>query len=223
TVVATGTIRPHNEAVNGRVTGELSIVAAEDSTFVLQIDEVSSPEYPTLAWALVDVPYDEVTCWEGFWAFDGGNLPMTAGSGGHISHVDPSAYREVLLTGTRPGEELVLGCTYPVIAIAQLSWTMPNPFAGLAPRDGGVRTGATGEVSERDDGTLATYTVAWGDSRGAIRDRFGLDLEEFWYLNPRNPPFLEPSTTMEQFAAADAEVPLNAGDIVNLDPADRSR
>ena len=59
---------------------------------------------------------------------------------------------------------------------------------GLSVRDSGAATGAMGTVRVDGDDRPGAYTVAQGDSLSAIAQRFGIALDDLFYLNPRRSP-----------------------------------
>jgi hypothetical protein len=75
-----------------------------------------------------------------------------------------------------------------LIAVAPLTWSVPDMRPGLAVRDAGVMTAARGHVVLGDDGTPSSYTVAGGDTLAAIADRFGVEPADLVWLTPLRGP-----------------------------------
>lgn len=93
-----------------------------------------------------------------------------------------------------------------VLAAADLTWTIPNPYPDLRVTVGKDRPGAYGIVTEAD-GSPAGYLVAHGDELSTVAERFGITPAEVQWLNP----YLE--TRADDW--------LLEGNTLNLDPARR--
>lgn len=93
-----------------------------------------------------------------------------------------------------------------VLAAADLTWKIPNPYPDLRVTVGTDRPGAYGIVTEAD-GSPAGYLVAHGDELSTVAERFGITPAEVQWLNP----YLEPR----------ADDWLLEGNTLNLDPAHR--
>lgn len=85
-------------------------------------------------------------------------------------------------------------------------------YAAMA--DFGARAGAEGTVSYAEDGTLASYLVAPGDSKDAIRDRLCVGHYSFEALNAVRRGSLHSVEPTNQAYLT----PLYAGDTLNLSP-----
>ncbi|MFJ4015200.1 hypothetical protein [Microbacterium sp. NPDC090014] len=85
-------------------------------------------------------------------------------------------------------------------------------YAAMA--DFGARAGAEGTVSYAEDGTLASYLVAPGDSKNAIRDRLCVGHYSFEALNAVRRGSLHSVEPTNQAYLT----PLYAGDTLNLSP-----
>lgn len=85
-------------------------------------------------------------------------------------------------------------------------------YAAMA--DFGPRDGAEGKVNYAEDGTLASYLVAPGDSKNAIRDRLCVGHYSFEALNAvRRGSLYSVEPTNQAYLT-----PLYAGDTLNLSP-----
>jgi LysM repeat protein len=95
---------------------------------------------------------------------------------------DPSFYHRALLTVGTDGAD-PHGCVLTVVAIAPLKWTVPDTRPDLQPRDSGTRDGATGKVT-MTEGKPVSYAVAPGDTLTSIGQRFGITVNDIFFLNP---------------------------------------
>jgi LysM repeat protein len=80
--------------------------------------------------------------------------------------------------------DLESDCVYNLLATATLNWQVPDTVPAFTAHDSGSRDGATGTVTLTPTGQLAAYVVADGDSINGITSRFGISVEQLWYLNP---------------------------------------
>jgi len=184
TVVATGEL----VSADGLTTGRVSVVGAPAGEFRLDIDDFVSPPGTDLIPNLSAEPFTEAAyC-------DGGFMMLV------LDHVTPAHavtsdinFGEITLGNPDFLDTLVLtlndalaprtGCFYPVVATAELAWTMPDLRPDLTVVDGGETGGAAGPVAYNDDG-LATYEVVAGDVLEEIAARFGITVLDLFYLNP---------------------------------------
>jgi hypothetical protein len=70
-----------------------------------------------------------------------------------------------------------------VLAVAPLTWHVPNPYPDMRVTLGKARPGAYGIVSARD-GRTADYLVAHGDDQVTVAKRFGVSIPELRWMNP---------------------------------------
>lgn len=119
---------------------------------------------------------------------------MTAG-------VDPGFLRDAVITSM--GDE-----GFRVLAVAPLTWTLPDRYPSLRIEDSGASVGANGTV-EMQDGVPRWYHVAAGDTLEAITKRFGVSVAELDYLDARQ---------LRDFSAG---APLRSGTQLNLDRTKR--
>lgn len=93
---------------------------------------------------------------------------------------DPTLIDQLVLTSTpEPGSE----CLAPVLAIADIDWSIEPLRSGLVALDSGPRPAATGDVTE-SDGAPGSYTVAPDDLIDDVAARFGMTADDLRYLNP---------------------------------------
>ncbi|QQD75752.1 hypothetical protein I8920_13155 [Curtobacterium sp. YC1] len=94
----------------------------------------------------------------------------------------------------------------PVLAVAPLRWTIPDPYPALRVVVGEARPGAHGWVHDRD-GVPVSYQVATDDAQATVADRLGLTVAQLRWLNPTLP--------------TDAGAQLITDTDLNLDPDER--
>lgn len=70
-----------------------------------------------------------------------------------------------------------------VLAAADLTWRIPNPYPGLRVTVGEDRPGAYGIVTDVD-GRPANYLVAHGDELSTVAERFGVTPAQVQWMNP---------------------------------------
>jgi LysM repeat protein len=206
TVVATGEFTG-----NPGVTGTLSVVIGETGDYELRLASFVAAEgvEPQLQVLADDLP-DGGGCIDSDWRFGLGAVTsaeqtFVLGGSDDIGQGDLSFLREVAVT--QSGASADTACPLPFIAHATLDWTLPDMRPGLSVADSGPAAGAAGEVVLRGREPLS-YTVAAGDSLTAIAARFGIELDELFYLNPTRSPNPEGSTAF-------------TGEVLNLSRADR--
>ena len=183
TVVATGEL----VSVDGLTTGDVSIVAAPAGEFRLEIDEFVSPPGTDLIANLSAEPFTEAAyCDGGFMMlvlehFTSTPSVTSAINFGEITLGNPDFLDTLVVTLNAITPRT--GCFYPVVATAQLAWTMPDLRPDLTVVDSGATGGATGPVAQISDGP-ATYEVVDGDVLDEIAARFGITVLDLFYLNP---------------------------------------
>lgn len=74
-----------------------------------------------------------------------------------------------------------------VLAAADLTWKIPNPYPDLRVTVGKDRPGAYGIVTDVD-GRPANYLVAHGDELSTVAERFGITPEQVQWMNPLMEP-----------------------------------
>ncbi len=109
-------------------------------------------------------------------------MPLSLGRG------DPTFISEIVLT-TMTQADGSSHCINLVVARAPLVWT----FGPLRPYldtlvDDGIRGGASGEVVFDATGRPVTYTVAPNDLLPEVAGRFGITVDDVFYLNPARGP-----------------------------------
>jgi hypothetical protein len=98
---------------------------------------------------------------------------------------NPNFYTDLILVQTV--YPFVNGCGEQLIAYAPLRWSIDDQRPGLHVADSGPRIGAEGQLTTAG-GQPVSYTVVSGDTLGAIAARFGITINDLFYLNPTRSP-----------------------------------
>lgn len=201
-VVATGTF---TDAI-GHVTGDVTIAAAADETFVLSIAGFSS----SIATAELSAGGEPITpdqrCFTEEWRM-GLGTHTSADLELELPFDDPSFIASITVT-TLP-EESSDDCPLEYVGYANLTWDIPDLRPDLVVVDLGPREHAEGTVELDAAGAPLSYTTVEGDRLSLIAKRMGIGQDDLRYLNP----------TDNLFGGSALEVP--AGEILNLSKDDR--
>jgi hypothetical protein len=207
TVVATGEL----VSVDNLTSGDVSIVAAAGGEFRLEVDSFVSPPGTDLIANLTAEPFTEASyCDGGFMALVLGNFTPADSVAidipfGDITLGNPDFLDSLVIT-LNGRDAPRTGCFGSVVATAELNWTMPDLRPELAVTDSGPTGGASGPVTEGDNG-IGSYEVVDGDVLDEIAARFGISVLDLMYLNPAR------DKGQQRLAFA--------GEIFNLDKAGR--
>jgi hypothetical protein len=117
---------------------------------------------------------------------------------------DPSFLHALILTSTNQNTP---GCGLEMVAYAPLTWTVGDRRPDLNVTDHGSRSGAEGHTATAA-GRPTAYTVVRGDNLSSIAKRFGLTLDDLFYLNPARLP--GPTSTVT-----------DVGEVLNLSNSSR--
>jgi hypothetical protein len=218
-VLAPGTTAATGSFIDAAgVTGSVVIRVSDAGIFELVVGDLVVTDGAAVQFTLTaDALSTEEKCLDSDWRFglgqaEAGHDPATelvfpiGGSDG-IGQGDLSFIREVVVTRTPTGAAPDKECPIPLVSHAPLVWSTPDLRPGLTVLDSGEATGAMGTVT-LVDGEPASYTVAQGDTLAAISERFGIVLDDLFYLNPRRSPNPEDSTAF-------------TGEVLNLSRATR--
>jgi hypothetical protein len=185
-------------AVAGAVTGSVAVRVNDTGIFELVVSNLAVADGAAVQFTLTaDALSPDETCLDSDWRFglgqaDAGHDPATelvfpiGGSDG-IGQGDLSFIREVVLTRAAATGAPDKACPIPIVTHAPLTWNTPDLRPGLAVVDSGAVTGAMGVVSLDGDQPIS-YTVAQGDTLAVVAERFGITLDDLFYLNPRRSP-----------------------------------
>lgn len=202
TTAATGSF-VDTDASAESVSGSIAIRVNDAGIFELVVDDLVVTDGAAAQFTLTaDALAPDEQCLDSDWRFglgqaDAGHDPAAemvfpiGGSDG-IGQGDLSFIREVVVTRAAAGGAPDKACPIPIVAHAPLAWSIPDLRPGLSVVDSGPVTGAMGTVTLHGD-EPTTYTVAQGDALAAVADRFGIALDDLFYLNPRRSPNPEDS------------------------------
>jgi len=186
--VATGTL----QSADGRSSGQVTVVSADDGDFDLVIDDFVSP-ISAISVNFATEPFTEARYCEvtqviyGFGDVQPApRITMSMDFGGSVPLDDPSFFDTLLLV-VNESDAPRTGCFYPVFASADLVWTMPDLRPDIQPIDSGPTGGAMGTV-ETDGDRLLRYTVAPGDVMAEVAARFGITVADIFWLSPTRRP-----------------------------------
>ncbi|KJC65759.1 LysM peptidoglycan-binding domain-containing protein [Agreia bicolorata] len=185
-------------AVTGAVTGSVALRVNDTGVFELVVNDLVVSDGTAVQFTLTaDALQPDEQCLDSDWRFglgqaDAGHDPAAelvfpiGGSDG-IGQGDLSFIREVVVTRAAAGGAPDKACPIPIVSHAPLAWNTPDMRPGLDVVDEGPATGAMGVVT-LDGGDPLSYTVAQGDTLAAVAERFGIALDDLFYLNPRRSP-----------------------------------
>ena len=165
----------------------------DGALLTLNIDDLVTPTADAVA-AVIAVhalPQDQ-TCFDSgfrvpFGTFEGGKASNNSGDFSIFSG-DPSGIDQVVLV-TIPAMPFTadLACLATVVARADIDWTFEPLRSSLSPVDSGVTGGARGVV-DSIDGRPAAYTVEPNDLIDEVAARFGITVDDLYYLNDSRSP-----------------------------------
>ena len=208
----TGTIGSGPLTSDNGTTGTVRF-SFDGALLTLSIDDLVSPTTDAVA-AVIAVhalPPDQ-TCFDSgfrvpFGTFEGGKATNNSGDFSIFSG-DPSGIDQVILVTIPewpfPSDTT---CLATVVARADIRWTFEPLRSYLHPVDSGVTGGARG-VTESIDGRLSAYTVEPNDLIDEVAARFGITVDDIFYLNNSRIPNAGQHT-------------LSVGERLNLSLADR--
>jgi hypothetical protein len=191
-LLAAGTVvaRAAFTAPDGLTTGDIVITADGHHQFDYVVSNLVTPVTGQIDVEFSPRPFtDQAYCdADGFAIYSTSQLqlaPAATVNPAHEGDLDfrsPDFFDTVLLVST-DGSIPKTGCFYPVVASADLSWTLPDQRPDLVVVDSGQTGGAMGLVAE-SDGVSASYEVVAGDVLDEIAARFGITVSDLFYLNP---------------------------------------
>lgn len=209
TQVATATFspRPGSDAA-----GSFEVVASADpGVFEIVTKDLVGPAGSELTLLPYSIP-DSETCADTGFRFSLGSLE-SLGTGPllmlpDLTRGDPSFFGSAVLTVYSDADREQNDCLATVVASAPITWTMSPRRPDLDVTDAGPVTGASGSTTTDASGAVTGYTVAAGDSMSGIADRFGLTIDDLFYLNPSRTPGPQDPTAY-------------ADEVLNLSPSER--
>ena len=204
TTAATGAFVNTGAIVDaGALAGSVAVRVNDTGIFELVITDLVIPDSSAVQFTLTaDALSPDEQCLESDWRFGLGqaeqghdpSVPLVFPIGGSvgIGQGDLSFIREVVVTRAASGGAPDKACPIPLLSHAPLTWSTPDMRPGLQVVDSGPVTGAMGTVT-LSGAEPASYTVAQGDTLATVADRFGISLDDLFYLNPRRSPNPEDS------------------------------
>jgi hypothetical protein len=215
--VGTGTLT----SWNGKTTGSLQIVA-KSGHFRFNLNNFSTDFTGQNLFVLADSPITMSECGENnLWQIGMTtkennvieptmhflDLPNDGGEWSDPTFFTTFGFLQYGQIGADGTPALVRGCQQPVVALAQIVWTMQTIYPGLTVSDHGRVAGAAGAVTKKS-GQPFTYVTAKDDTWAAIAHRFGLTPDQLRFLNPVR----HPDTIVAE---------AYTGQVLNLDPHNR--
>lgn len=178
TVMGTGRLAD----VDGHARGDVTVSVAADLRFQVSIDGFATTSGPGLVVALSVDRFGPAAGEPTVPATDDPVGTLQATSGDQVLPFDSSGRRDRGDLSYFNSVELV--SDGDVIAEATMAWTIPAFYPGLVLKDSGPAPYARGTVTSFD-GLPASYTVWGNDNSQAVATRFGITLDQLFYLNPQ--------------------------------------
>jgi len=192
-VVATGTIRSVTGAP--KITGKVTVTAvAKSQSFLVTVHKTSGTTGPL--WGInltsrVIAPSDK--CAPGGLTFGAGSmtrkstvkLVLPGKKYGGAGWENPSFLHDMDITDT--SKNPTPSCINSLAAYAPLKWTIGDIRPDISVVDHGKRAGAEG-TPVTVKGKPWTYQVVADDNLSSIAQRFGITVQDLFYLNPARSP-----------------------------------
>jgi hypothetical protein len=189
--IAAGTLLTETDLTSpsGRTTIHVRVVAGEHGALTTELSGYRSTESQAMTLEFrrsVPKPSDGYgTAWgQVQWAADA-QPPASTPLDGVSSR--PDFLRSVVLVPTvttdEDGDVDAPEWAGHVLAVAPLTWNVPDPYPDLTVAAGPARPGAYGVVTARD-GRSVDYLVAHGDDQVTVAKRFGVSVPELRWMNP---------------------------------------
>ncbi|MCP2032289.1 hypothetical protein L1277_002392 [Okibacterium sp. HSC-33S16] len=189
TVVATGQLMG-----DPLISGDVEVRAGRGGGFVLALLGFSSARSEDVELRITPNLVEPGTpCTSSIMNMSYGNLPhqpeQTFTLPADFTSGDPS-FLDTVLISHHDFEAFTEGCFVSVLSSAVLHWTLPDMRPGLVVADSGKTGGANGEVTVID-GAPVDYSVAPNDIASEVAARFGMTIDDLFYLNPTRITFVE--------------------------------
>ena len=182
TVVATGHL-----VGDPSISGEVDVRVARAGAFELRLLGFSADRDEDVELRLSpNVVEPGTKCTSSIMNMSYGNLPIGAEQSFPLmtdfTDGDPS-FLDTVLIAHHDFDAFTEGCYVSVLSSAILEWTLPDMRPGLVVADSGKTGGAYGDVT-LVDGAPVNYTVAPNDVAAEVAARFGITMDDLFYLNP---------------------------------------
>lgn len=185
TVVATGQFE-------GSATGTVELVTIEGGMYEVRLTNFTTSVAAPYELLLSPYPLtDDRTCLDTF-VFDLGDPSLNGPGPFPIGPFEAWGFDPSFLDGAALGQYIesdavANDCLRTVVARAPFTWDFPDLRPDLDVVDSGPAVGAMGEVT-LENGEPDSYTVAPDDIMGEIANRFGVTVDDVFYLNPARLP-----------------------------------
>lgn len=185
TVVATGQFE-------GSTTGTVELVVTDGGMYEVRLTDLVTDVVAPYSLLLSPYPLTEDrTCLDMF-VFDLGDPTLNGTGPFPIGPFEAWGYDPSFLDGAALGQYIEADatendCLRTIVARAPFTWDFPDLRPDLKVVDSGPVVGAMGEV-ELENGEPASYTVAPDDILEEIAARFGVTVDDLFYLNPGRLP-----------------------------------
>ena len=171
-----------------QASGSFTIIASEDpGTYEIVTHDLTAPPGSELTFLPYTIDASQPCADSGF-RLSFGDIDST-GSDPHflppdLGQGDPTFFGSAVLTQFSEVDREQNDCAATVIAAAPIAWTLSPRRPDLKVADTGKAKGAEGVVAADQSGAAISYTVARGDTLSNIADRFGISVDDIFYLNP---------------------------------------
>ncbi|MBF4635691.1 LysM peptidoglycan-binding domain-containing protein [Agreia pratensis] len=171
-----------------QASGSFTITVSEDpGTYEIVTHDLTAPPGSELTFLPYTIDASQPCADSGF-RLSFGDIDST-GSDPHflppdLGQGDPTFFGSAVLTQFSEVDREKNDCAATVIAAAPIAWTLSPRRPDLKVTDTGKTAGASGVVAVDGSGATVSYTVARGDTLSNIADRFGISVDDIFYLNP---------------------------------------
>ncbi|TAJ49453.1 MAG: LysM domain-containing protein [Herbiconiux sp.] len=209
TEVASATFEPRS---GSDASGSFTVIAGDEAgSFEIVTHDIVGPTGSELTFLPYEIDSAQSCADTGF-RYSPGTLD-SLGTGPllmppDLTRGDPTFFGSAVLTVYSAADREQNDCLATVLAAAPIVWTLSPQRPDLDVADSGAMTGATGSVAVDASGSASSYTVAAGDTLSSIAERFGISVDDLFYLNPSRVP-------------APQDPSAYTGEVLNLSPAER--
>ncbi|MFF2052630.1 LysM peptidoglycan-binding domain-containing protein [Leifsonia sp. NPDC058194] len=213
--VAAGTVVAEGDVASpkGSIHYHYRVVSNGDNTYSAQYSGFTSSVPVPVSVTFLDTPpsVGDGLTYHGVGDFQlgGPTTAAAAASSSRLGSVGQPSYLVALVTySSAPSFDGVPQELGPdkVLAVNTVRWSVPVRQSNVHPADSGAIPGASGTVTATtSSGAPKTYLVSPGDAPAGVAQRFGISVQDLFWLNPD-----QPSTGSQQYVFEGTEL--------NLDP-----